>query len=325
MKEPPDLSFLQSVLVVLPCSYEPVCSSDPAMMPYSGLLPCTTTSDSSAVVMDHGPLRSISSNLWVRSDALYGSMGLLFLCQAVPCFSLVAMDMPCMWCFRSHEFAAPYDDDCSCLINSVRYGVDGLPSADHSPFPHTVLQSDGSLPPLHPPPHLLLLSARPQPGGICLSEHIPNRMLSPSTDPNLPSSKDKGKAILVEHDSDQVVPCLSASPMVHPLSEAAVFGLPIPLTTEHVPPPFSTHMPVNAVLPEATQSFSPTSPLDTLYSPSHDISSSSHGFVQAMECDGEENDMYLELDDLNDAMLSTDSSKKRKLEEGDECSSHRAN
>ena len=84
-------------------------------------------------------------------------------------------------------------------------------------------------------------------------------------------------------------------------------------------------MPVSAVLPEATQSFSPTSPLDALYSPSHDISSSSHGFCQAMEYDGEENDMYLELDDLNDAMLSTDSSKKRKLEEEDECSSHLAN
>lgn len=99
-------------------------------------------------------------------------------------------------------------------------------------------------------------------------------------------------------------------------------GLPIPLTTEHVSPPSSTHMPI---LPAAIQSFSPTSPLVTLYSPSHDISFSSHGFVQAMEFNGEENDIYLELYDLNDALLSTNSSKKRKLEEGDECSSHPAN
>lgn len=168
-------------------------------------------------------------------------------------------------------------------------------------------------------------SARPKPGGIRFSEPIPTRMSSPPTDPNPPSSQNKGKAILVENDSDQVVPCLSASPVVHPLREATVSGLPIPFTTVQVPPPFSTHMLVNAGLPEATQSFNPTSPLDTLYFLSHDISSSSHGFVQAMKYDGEENDMYLELDDLNDAMLSTDSSKKRKLEERDECSSHPAN
>ncbi|KAJ8432797.1 hypothetical protein Cgig2_015590 [Carnegiea gigantea] len=34
------------------------------------------------------------------------------------------------------------------------------------------------------------------------------------------------------------------------------------------------------------------------------------------------NDLYLELEDLNDLVMSTDSSKERKLEEGDECSSH---
>ena len=129
------------------------------MMRYSGLLSCTTSSASSTMVMAPGRLRSISSSLWVRSDALYGSMDLLFLCQVVPCFSLVAMDMPCtpkpfqqslfvlfwarfsgimithalfyhilslisfspsgMWCFCSHEFTAPYDDDCSFLISMV--------------------------------------------------------------------------------------------------------------------------------------------------------------------------------------------------------------
>lgn len=36
--------------------------------------------------------------------------------------------------------------------DSVRYGIDGLPIADPSPFPHTVLHFDESLPPLHPPP-----------------------------------------------------------------------------------------------------------------------------------------------------------------------------
>ncbi|KAJ8443831.1 hypothetical protein Cgig2_010295 [Carnegiea gigantea] len=95
MKEPPDLTFLPSVLVVLPCSYEPDCSSDPAMMPYSGLLPCTMSSDSSVVVIDHGPLYSISSSLWVRSDAFSGSMALLFLCQTVPCSSFIAIVLPC--------------------------------------------------------------------------------------------------------------------------------------------------------------------------------------------------------------------------------------
>jgi len=37
------------------------------------------------------------------------------------------------------------------------------------------------------------------------------------------------------------------------------------------------------------------------------------------------NDLYLELEDFNDLVMSTDSSKKRKHEERDECSSHHFN
>jgi len=48
----------------------------------------------------------------------------------------------------------------------------------------------------------------------------------------------------------------------------------------------------------------------------------SHGeAVEAMNQDGDE-DYFLELDDLVDSMVSTESSRKRKLEEGEECSSH---
>lgn len=66
------------------------------MMPYLGLLPCTTSSNSSVVVRDHGPLRSIFSSLsWVRSNALSGSMALLFLCQTVACSSFFALVRPC--------------------------------------------------------------------------------------------------------------------------------------------------------------------------------------------------------------------------------------
>lgn len=45
----------------------------------------------------------------------------------------------------------------------------------------------------------------------------------------------------------------------------------------------------------------------------------------AINYEEEENDLYLEFSELNDAMMSTDSSKKCKLEEGDKCSSHTPN
>ena len=40
-----------------------------------------------------------------------------------------------------------------------------------------------------------------------------------------------------------------------------------------------------------------------------------------MDQDGED-DFFLELDDLDEPVMSTESSKKRKLEEGEEFSSH---
>jgi len=48
---------------------------------------------------------------------------------------------------------------------------------------------------------------------------------------------------------------------------------------------------------------------------------SAHLFENAKDHDWED-DIFLDLDDLNDPAFSGDSSKKRKLEEGDESSSH---
>ena len=67
---------------------------------------------------------------------------------------------------------------------------------------------------------------------------------------------------------------------------------------------------------------SPTSLLDRVISPNQEGDSGSQGFENAMDYGEEDNDMYLELEDLNDPMVATESSKKWKIEEGDECSFH---
>lgn len=86
-----------------------------------------------------------------------------------------------------------------------------------------------------------------------------------------------------------------------------------------LPPPSSTIF--NSTTLEATQALSPTSPLDRTISHIQEGDSSSQGFENAMDYEEEGNNLYFELKDL-DPVISTDSSKKRKIEEEDGCSSH---
>jgi len=69
---------------------------------------------------------------------------------------------------------------------------------------------------------------------------------------------------------------------------------------------------------------SPTSLLqatEVLSSPSNDTPSDHFSAEEFMDQDGTD-DFFLDLDDLHDPAISSDSPKKRKLEEGEECSSH---
>ena len=59
---------------------------------------------------------------------------------------------------------------------------------------------------------------------------------------------------------------------------------------------------------------SPTSPLDMAISPNHEGDSGSPGFE--VDFEKEDNDTYLELEDLNEPMVSTESSKNLRLRTG---------
>ena len=84
--------------------------------------------------------------------------------------------------------------------------------------------------------------------------------------------------------------------------------------------PFPTVvLPLTTTTSQSTPVLSPTFVLCVVATFSSPVS---HGeAVEAMNQDGDE-DYFLELDDLVDSMVSTESSRKRKLEEGEECSSH---
>ena len=61
--------------------------------------------------------------------------------------------------------------------------------------------------------------------------------------------------------------------------------------------------------------------IELFSSPSLDPFTKQQGEDNAMDHDGED-DFFLELDDLDEPGVSTESSKKRKIEEGEEFSSH---
>lgn len=147
----------------------------------------------------------------------------------------------------------------------------------------------------------------------------------PSSSATIPPAFDKGKAMLFEDVSDSVPPCVPIPPLRNPpsgegISKSAPLHSHV-LTSAHI----SSSNPASGISLAATHIVSPTSPLEMLYSPSCDHTSSSQGFATAMNYEEEEKDLYLELNDLNDAAMSMDSSGKRKLEESDECSSHTPN
>lgn len=105
-----------------------------------------------------------------------------------------------------------------------------------------------------------------------------------------------------------------------------VLLLPYPLPRTSLPPPPLPMLP-HQIFPSGTQSttfssISPnvTQPLNPLSPILFEESNSSHLFDDTMDHDGEE-DIFLDLEDLHDPAISAYSSKKRKLEEGEEASS----
>lgn len=151
-----------------------------------------------------------------------------------------------------------------------------------------------------------------------ISEPFPPPSIAPS---HTPEKKDKGKDKAVLNDS---LPKARGSGTRPPHSPVVVCQ---PLT-EPNPLPFVSSTPVQNLSPSRTTpltvSSSPSSPLqatEVFSSPSLDPLTESQGDDHAMDHDGED-DFFLELDDLDEPMMSTESSKKRKVEEGEEFSSH---
>jgi len=148
---------------------------------------------------------------------------------------------------------------------------------------------------------------------------------SPPPEVTSPAVIDKGKAILVNVDCKHSVPNDGISPpIVVQYSPSAASPLrPSFLAQAVVPVVVTSPLPSSPVvvgLPAA----SPTSPLqatEVFSSPSNVTPSDHYSAEDFMEQDGTE-DFFLELDDLYDPAISTDSAKKRKFEEGEECSSH---
>ena len=140
-----------------------------------------------------------------------------------------------------------------------------------------------------------------------------------------PALNDKGKAVLVDENCKHSVtlpgfgpslvpPC---SPVVAPTFRPTAITPGLGPAVAPSPSPIS---PMVVGLPCA----SPTSLLqatEVLSSPSNDTPSDHFSAEEFMDQDGTD-DFFLDLDDLHDPAISSDSAKKRKLEEGQECSSH---
>ncbi|KAJ8420631.1 hypothetical protein Cgig2_015473 [Carnegiea gigantea] len=138
-----------------------------------------------------------------------------------------------------------------------------------------------------------------------------------------PSSNDKGKAVLIEAPS---------IPDDKSFEEPILVGVPVssvdpgsvPLLPYELFPPITSSTYLSGTSFVATQVLSPTSPLDAAISPSPEGDSGSPNFGNAMDFE-DGSDMYLELEDPNKPLPSTESSKKQKIEDGDKCSSYLAN
>ena len=164
--------------------------------------------------------------------------------------------------------------------------------------------------------------------GIHIAEPVDSQAVPANSKPTKetsPALNDKGKAVLTDLDCKHPAslsgcdPSLVApySPIVAPTVRPTATALGLEPVV--VPSPSHTR-PVVIGLPSA----SPTSPLqatEVLSSPSNITPSDHFSAEDFMDQDGTE-DFFLDLDDLNEPAVSSDSVKKRKLEEGEECSSH---
>ncbi|KAJ8430149.1 hypothetical protein Cgig2_005511 [Carnegiea gigantea] len=134
---------------------------------------------------------------------------------------------------------------------------------------------------------------------------------------------DKGKAVLIEtppirDDKSFDDPVLVSVPIgcIEPVS--------VPLLPHELFPPITASTYLSGTSFVVTHVLSPTSLLDTTISSSPEGDSGSANSGNATDFE-DVSDMYLEPEDLNEPLHSTESTKKQKIEDGDECSSHPTN
>jgi len=166
------------------------------------------------------------------------------------------------------------------------------------------------------------------PSGIHISEPV----LSPPAPANpLPSKgtspvlNDKGKSVWVDENFKHSASPPGVEPSLVPQCPPVVAPTLRPSVTSPdlgpaVAPPTSPRSPMVIGLPCASHT-SPLQATEVLSSPTNDTPSAHFSAEDFMEQDGSD-DFFLDLDDMHDPAISSDSTKKRKLEEGEECSSH---
>ena len=140
-----------------------------------------------------------------------------------------------------------------------------------------------------------------------------------------PVAKDKDKPVMADMVRKQTASHDGVLPrIVGHCSHATSSPMRTPTLSHDLVPtmatPPSPHSPAVAIIPMA----SPSSPLQAteVFSSRYNVTPLEHHTAEDfMEHDGDE-DFFLEHDDLDDPTISTESVKKRKIEEGEECSSH---
>lgn len=160
-------------------------------------------------------------------------------------------------------------------------------------------------------------------GGILIHEPVVNGSKSSTLPmPNEVSSLDKGKgkAVLVD---------LTVCEDEHVSNRPILEGVPIdisdtiptfPIITGHPSLPPQIFPSVSSPLPLSSSSLNDSHPLNPMSPILFEDNDSSLLFDNAMDHDGED-DTFLDLEDLTDSAISVQSSKKRKLEDGEEASS----
>ncbi|KAJ8424070.1 hypothetical protein Cgig2_017672 [Carnegiea gigantea] len=221
----------------------------------------------------------------------------------------------------SSDFAHnPNPSAFSSFSEALRFGVGGQYTTIHPPLQ---LQSSG--PSLHPTPlsqgerispkkrgrsFPTSYQGKQPPVGIRISEPIPSTPTAPNH-PQEKKDKGKGKAVI----NSGAGPVNSPDEVCQP-SKVNSFSSFVSSTPARIMSP-SRSIPLNATS-------SPSSPLhatEVFSSPSLEPFTDPQGEDNAMDHDGKD-DFFLELDDLGEPVMSTESSKKRKIEEGEEFSSH---